>query len=130
MCIPAFPQLLALSGNAPRSVRYLQCAGAAAAPIAKVSGVELDSLISQVKDLLPDLGEGFILACLEEYSYNTEQVINNILEDKLVPYLDKLDRTMQRCGTTSGTASMPSVFSFVGYHLTSFLLKVRQLVEL
>ncbi|XP_074463205.1 activating signal cointegrator 1 complex subunit 2 isoform X1 [Larus michahellis] len=89
-------ELLALSGNAPRSVRYLQCAGAAAAPIAKVSGVELDSLISQVKDLLPDLGEGFILACLEEYSYNTEQVINNILEDKLVPYLDKLDRTMQR----------------------------------
>ncbi|XP_028940278.1 activating signal cointegrator 1 complex subunit 2 isoform X2 [Antrostomus carolinensis] len=73
-----------------------ECAGAAAAPIAKVSGVELDSLISQVKDLLPDLGEGFILACLEEYSYNTEQVINNILEDKLVPYLDKLDRTMRR----------------------------------
>ncbi|NXS65391.1 ASCC2 protein, partial [Pandion haliaetus] len=25
-----------------------------------------------------------------------EQVINNILEDKLVPYLDKLDRAMQR----------------------------------
>ncbi|NXH76632.1 ASCC2 protein, partial [Hydrobates tethys] len=25
-----------------------------------------------------------------------EQVINNILEDKLVPYLDKMDRTMQR----------------------------------
>ncbi|XP_049660070.1 activating signal cointegrator 1 complex subunit 2 isoform X2 [Accipiter gentilis] len=73
-----------------------ECAGAAAAPIAKVSGVELDSLISQVKDLLPDLGEGFILACLEEYSYNAEHVINNILEDKLVPYLDKLDRTMQR----------------------------------
>ncbi|KAM8797844.1 activating signal cointegrator 1 complex subunit 2 [Eudromia elegans] len=71
-------------------------AGAAAAPIAKVSGVELDSLISQVKDLLPDLGEGFILACLEEYGYNTEQVINNILEDKLVPSLEKLERTMQR----------------------------------
>ncbi|KAM6241467.1 activating signal cointegrator 1 complex subunit 2 isoform 1-T2 [Spheniscus humboldti] len=73
-----------------------ECAGAAAAPVVKVSGVELDSLISQVKDLLPDLGEGFILACLEEYSYNAEQVINNILEDKLVPCLDKLDRTMQR----------------------------------
>lgn len=76
----------------------IQCAGAAAAPTAKVSGVELDSLISQVKDLLPELGEGFILACLEEYSYSAEQVINNILEDKLVPFLDKLDRTMQRCG--------------------------------
>ncbi|XP_068017938.1 activating signal cointegrator 1 complex subunit 2 isoform X1 [Melanerpes formicivorus] len=71
-----------------------ECAGAAAAPLARVSGVELDSLISQVKDLLPDLGEGFILACLEEYSYNTEQVINNILEDKLVPHLAKLDRRM------------------------------------
>ncbi|KAM6112044.1 activating signal cointegrator 1 complex subunit 2 isoform 1-T2 [Pterocles gutturalis] len=73
-----------------------ECAGAAAAPIARVSGVELDSLISQVKDLLPDLGEGFILACLEEYGYDAEQVINNILEDKLVPCLDKLDRAMQR----------------------------------
>ncbi|XP_027761520.1 activating signal cointegrator 1 complex subunit 2 isoform X2 [Empidonax traillii] len=73
-----------------------ECAGAAAAPVARVSGVELDSLISQVKDLLPDLGEGFILACLEEYGYSTEQVINNILEDKLVPHLDKLDRRMPR----------------------------------
>ncbi|XP_009074623.1 PREDICTED: activating signal cointegrator 1 complex subunit 2 [Acanthisitta chloris] len=73
-----------------------ECAGATAAPIPEVSGVELDSLISQVKDLLPDLGEGFILACLEEYGYNTEQVINNILEDKLMPCLDKMDRKMQR----------------------------------
>lgn len=89
--------------------------------------MELDSLISQVKDLLPDLGEGFILACLEEYGYNAEQVINNILEDKLVPYLDKLDRTMQRFGTTSGTALMPFGFLFVGHHLTSFLLKVGHL---
>lgn len=95
MCTPAVPH---------RSVWCVQCAGAAAAPLAKVSGVELDSLISQVKDLLPDLGEGFILACLEQYSYNAEQVINNILEDKLVPCLDKLDRTMQRCGTTAGMA--------------------------
>lgn len=75
--------------------------------------MELDSLISQVKDLLPDLGEGFILACLEEYGYNAEQVINNILEDKLVPYLDKLDRTMQRWGTTSGMAFVPSGWFFV-----------------
>lgn len=90
--------------------------------------MELDSLISQVKDLLPDLGEGFILACLEEYSYNAEHVINNILEDKLVPYLDKLDRTMQRCGT-SGAALMPLGFLYVGCHLTSLLLKVRHLLS-
>nr|XP_028564838.1 activating signal cointegrator 1 complex subunit 2 isoform X1 [Podarcis muralis]XP_028564839.1 activating signal cointegrator 1 complex subunit 2 isoform X1 [Podarcis muralis] len=79
-----------------REENHTEYAGAAAAPVCKVSGVELDSLISQVKDLLPDLGEGFVLACLEEYNYNVEQVINNVLEDKLVAALQKLDRAMPR----------------------------------
>lgn len=70
--------------------------GAAAALGAPVGGVELDSLISQVKDLLPDLGEGFILACLEHYSYDPEQVINNILEERLAPALSQLDRSLDR----------------------------------
>ncbi|XP_034364775.1 activating signal cointegrator 1 complex subunit 2 [Arvicanthis niloticus] len=73
-----------------------ECMGAAAALGPTVSGVELDSLISQVKDLLPDLGEGFILACLEHYSYDSEQVINNILEDRLAPELSQLDRSLER----------------------------------
>lgn len=61
-----------------------------------MSAGELESLLSHIRDLLPDLGDGFILACLEEYGYNTELVINNILEDKLSPSLDKLDRAMAR----------------------------------
>ncbi|GCB76078.1 hypothetical protein scyTo_0017419 [Scyliorhinus torazame] len=69
------------------------CAGATAA---KITGIELESLISHVKDILPHLGEGFILECLEEYDYNAEKVINNILEDKIGPSLCKLDRTLQR----------------------------------
>ncbi|XP_051056430.1 activating signal cointegrator 1 complex subunit 2 isoform X3 [Phodopus roborovskii] len=73
-----------------------ECMGAAAALAPTVCGVELDSLISQVKDLLPDLGEGFILACLEHYSYDSEQVINNILEDRLAPELRQLDRSLDR----------------------------------
>lgn len=73
-----------------------ECMGAAAAMGPAVSGVELDSLISQVKDLLPDLGEGFILACLEHYSYDSERVINNILEDRLAPELSQLDRSLER----------------------------------
>lgn len=73
-------------------------------PAPRVSGVELDSLISQVKDLLPDLGEGFILACLEEYNYDAEQVINNILEDKLVASLKKLDHEMPRWGQSRSFA--------------------------
>ncbi|KAM7391117.1 hypothetical protein PAMP_021833 [Pampus punctatissimus] len=61
-----------------------------------VSGAELESLLSCIRDLLPDLGEGFLLACLQEYNYNSELVINNILEDRLAPNLDKLDRAMPR----------------------------------
>ncbi|XP_068460552.1 activating signal cointegrator 1 complex subunit 2 [Clinocottus analis] len=61
-----------------------------------VSEAELESLLSCIKDLLPDLGEGFLLACLHEYDNSSELVINNILEDRLTPSLEKLDRAMPR----------------------------------
>ncbi|XP_076023507.1 activating signal cointegrator 1 complex subunit 2 [Genypterus blacodes] len=61
-----------------------------------VSTAELESLLSCIKELLPDLGEGFVLACLQEYDYNSERVINNILEDRLSPRLEELDRAMPR----------------------------------
>lgn len=80
----------------PENSEEEECMGAAAALGPPVCGVELDSLISQVKDLLPDLGEGFILACLEHYAYNPEQVINNILEERLAPALSQLDRSLDR----------------------------------
>uniref|UniRef100_A0A669F114 Activating signal cointegrator 1 complex subunit 2 n=1 Tax=Oreochromis niloticus TaxID=8128 RepID=A0A669F114_ORENI len=69
--------------------------GAAASSLA-VIGAELESLLSCIRDLLPDLGEGFLLECLKEYNYNSELVINDILEDRLAPSLAKLDRTMPR----------------------------------
>ncbi|XP_066459886.1 activating signal cointegrator 1 complex subunit 2 isoform X2 [Eleutherodactylus coqui] len=71
-----------------------ECVGATAAPY--FGGVELESLVSQVKDLLPDLGEGFILKCLEEYGHNPESVINHLLEENLSPQLQELDRSMPR----------------------------------
>nr|XP_055110071.1 activating signal cointegrator 1 complex subunit 2 isoform X8 [Symphalangus syndactylus] len=80
----------------PENLEEEECMGAAAAVGPAVCGVELDSLISQVKDLLPDLGEGFILACLEYYHYDPEQVINNILEERLAPTLSQLDRDLDR----------------------------------
>lgn len=61
-----------------------------------VSSGELESLLSHIRELLPDLGEGFLLACLEQYGYSSELVINNILEDRLAPELHKLDRAMPR----------------------------------
>ncbi|XP_020793979.1 LOW QUALITY PROTEIN: activating signal cointegrator 1 complex subunit 2 [Boleophthalmus pectinirostris] len=64
--------------------------------VCPLSTAEVDSLLSTVRDLLPDLGEGFLLACLEEYDYNSEVVINNILEERLSPSLSSLDRSMPR----------------------------------
>uniref|UniRef100_A0A1A8BT68 Activating signal cointegrator 1 complex subunit 2 n=1 Tax=Nothobranchius kadleci TaxID=1051664 RepID=A0A1A8BT68_NOTKA len=64
--------------------------------VCPVSEAELESLLSCIRDLLPDLGEGFLLACLQEYGYSSEVVINNILEDRLAPHLEQLDRAMPR----------------------------------
>lgn len=64
--------------------------------VCSLSGAEVDSLLSAIKDLLPDLGDGFLLACLQEYNYNSEMVINNILEDRLSAALNELDRAMPR----------------------------------
>ncbi|XP_050522680.1 activating signal cointegrator 1 complex subunit 2 isoform X2 [Daktulosphaira vitifoliae] len=52
---------------------------------------KLQSLISDVKDLLPHLGEGFIQLCLEYYDMNSEKVISMVLENSLPPELTKYD---------------------------------------
>ncbi|KAJ1962807.1 hypothetical protein GGI12_002431 [Dipsacomyces acuminosporus] len=54
---------------------------------------DLDS-ISQIQELMPDLGEGFIRACLSYYNHNTESAVVAILEGNLPPTLAALDRTM------------------------------------
>ncbi|KPP74363.1 hypothetical protein Z043_106483, partial [Scleropages formosus] len=65
-------------------------------PLCTLSTGEMESLLSHIKDLLPDLGEGFLLACLQEYGYNSEVVINNILEDRLTSALAEMDRSLPR----------------------------------
>lgn len=51
------------------------------------------SLISQVQDLFPDLGSGFVVKLLDEYSDNVEQVIAHLLEGSLPAHLDRADRS-------------------------------------
>ncbi|ELK31510.1 Activating signal cointegrator 1 complex subunit 2 [Myotis davidii] len=97
----------------PENSEEEECLGAAAALGPPVSGVELDSLISQVKDLLPDLGEGFILACLEHCGYDPEQVINDILEERLAPALRQLDRGLDRQIKPDPTPLLTSPFYFL-----------------
>ncbi|PNF14341.1 hypothetical protein B7P43_G05576 [Cryptotermes secundus] len=61
-----------------------------------VTGVELESLISEIKDVLPHLGNGFVEKCLENFDFVSESVINAILEDTLPADLRDLDWTLPR----------------------------------
>lgn len=61
-----------------------------------VGGVELESLITEVKDLLPHLGEGFIEKCLDYYDFSSASVINACLEDQLPDNLKQMDQSFPR----------------------------------
>jgi activating signal cointegrator complex subunit 2 len=67
------------------------------------------SLITQVQDLFPELGSGFIVKLLDEYNDNVEQVTAHLLDDSLPAHLSGLDRSMQLSTTfaeePSGLAS-------------------------
>jgi hypothetical protein len=56
----------------------------------------LISLISQVQEVFPDLGEGFIEACLSTYDNNVETVIDRILTQSLPDHLASLDHALSR----------------------------------
>lgn len=51
------------------------------------------SLITQIQDIFPDLGSGFIIKLLEEYADDTEQVIAHLLENSLPGHLKQADQT-------------------------------------
>lgn len=51
------------------------------------------SQITQVQDLFPDLGAGFVSKCLDEYGDDVEQVVANLLSETLPPHLASADRS-------------------------------------
>lgn len=53
------------------------------------------SLVTQIQDLFPDLGAGFVFKLLDEYSDDVEQTTAHLLDDSLPPHLAKLDRAEQ-----------------------------------
>lgn len=50
------------------------------------------SLVSQIQDLFPDLGSGFLVRLLDEYDEDVEQVTTHLLDDSLPSHLKHLDR--------------------------------------
>merc|ERR1712105_59975 len=53
----------------------------------RVAQLAIESQIQQVKELLPDLDDVFVQACLRHYDFSGESVINAILEGNLAPHL-------------------------------------------
>ncbi|KAI9723615.1 MAG: hypothetical protein M1812_000915 [Candelaria pacifica] len=50
------------------------------------------SLVTQVQDLFPNLGSGFVVKLLDEYGDDVEQVTAHLLEDSLPEHIRQADR--------------------------------------
>nr|GLL48942.1 uncharacterized protein LOC109153195 [Ipomoea trifida] len=66
----------------------------------------IESKISQIKDLFPEYGKGFLVACLEVYNQDPEEVIQRILEGTLHKDLQSLDIALEE---TPKPKSVPSL---------------------
>ncbi|XP_065340029.1 activating signal cointegrator 1 complex subunit 2 [Cloeon dipterum] len=53
----------------------------------------IESLISNIQEMLPELGAGFLKKCLKHYNLDKEAVVNAVLEESLPSGLKELDRT-------------------------------------
>lgn len=58
------------------------------------------SKVSQIQDLFPDLGSGFVVKLLDEYNDDAETVTAHLLEDSLPAHLGGADRA-EELGSTS-----------------------------
>ncbi|KAL2270713.1 hypothetical protein VTJ83DRAFT_84 [Remersonia thermophila] len=65
------------------------------------------SQISQVQDLFPDLGAGFVARLLDEYDGSAEVVIAHLLDDSLPPHLKSANRSEPLTQPSSSSSSQP-----------------------
>ncbi|CAG0892608.1 unnamed protein product [Cyprideis torosa] len=70
-------------------------------PSREENRVLTESLVSQVTDLFPDLGKGFIKACLAHYDMDPEAVIDALLTENLPDHLSRMDRAAPDTSPTS-----------------------------
>ncbi|DBB14004.1 hypothetical protein WJX82_002006 [Trebouxia sp. C0006] len=82
----------------------------AAAPAGQQSQQALQTYIGQIKEVMPNFGDGFLAAALQHFSYNSERVIHTLLEGDLPPELKGLDPQMPlpAAGTTGRGVAQPS----------------------
>jgi activating signal cointegrator complex subunit 2 len=66
------------------------------------------SQITQIQDLFPDLGDGFVSKCLDEYGGDVEQVVANLLSESLPPHLAAADRAESLYALILTISSLPT----------------------
>ncbi|KAL0392113.1 UNVERIFIED_CONTAM: Activating signal cointegrator 1 complex subunit [Sesamum radiatum] len=66
----------------------------------------IESKISQIRELFPEYGRGFLVACLEAYNHDAEEVIQRILEGTLHEELQSLDITLETIPPSKSAPSM------------------------
>jgi hypothetical protein len=71
-------------------------------------------LISQVVDILPHLGEGFIEACLSTYNWDVEKTISAILSNDLPPALATMNQSTPRSFPQKFVSSLGVTNRFAG----------------
>ena len=84
--------------------------------------------LAQIREVLPDYSDGFLMVCLQHFKGNTEQVLHALLEGSLQKELQKLDPQMplQPCGHSDSrrTGKGGAGGSTVGRGCISVLLHV------
>ncbi|KAJ1833190.1 hypothetical protein LPJ70_006470, partial [Coemansia sp. RSA 2708] len=61
--------------------------------------------VAQVKEMIPDLGDGFVRACLAHYGGDAEAVVNALLENSLPAPLAEMDRATAEWAPPADTAA-------------------------
>ncbi|CAM8980203.1 unnamed protein product [Rhodiola kirilowii] len=91
-----------VANNSPSQSSFMSASGGKMEEEAAIS----ESKISQIKDLFPDYGKGFLSACLEVYNHDPEEVIQRILEGTLHEDLQSLDTTLDKMPAKASAASV------------------------
>ncbi|KAI7831954.1 hypothetical protein BX661DRAFT_169810 [Kickxella alabastrina] len=80
----------------------------AAATESDTFGDDDAAAIVQISELIPDLGAGFVRACLDHYDHDPEAVVNAIFEGILPPVLDEMDQTTEHWPSASDSMHVES----------------------
>ncbi|XP_043714373.1 activating signal cointegrator 1 complex subunit 2-like isoform X2 [Telopea speciosissima] len=89
----------------------------------------IESKISQIKDLFPEYGKGFLSACLEVYNQNPEEVIQRILDGTLHEDLQSLDISLENIPPPKSASSMSRNYKGKGALIEPAVLPSNDVVD-